>query len=204
MSSFQLIVRNGKIVDGSGAEPFHADIGIRDGRIAAIGHITETGLEEIDAAGKIVTPGFVDVHTHYDGQITWEHRFAPSSQHGVTTVVMGNCGVGFAPVRDGDHELVIRLMEGVEDIPQIVMAEGVPWNWRTFPEYLDALEEREADIDFACQIPHSPLRVFVMGERGANLEAATDEDLSAMRALTQEAIEAGAVGVSTSRNLFHR
>lgn len=204
MAQFQLIVRNGTIVDGSGGEPFQADIGIQAGVIAAIGTISERGDEEIDATGRIVTPGFVDVHTHYDGQITWEHQFAPSSQHGVTTVVMGNCGVGFAPVRDGDHDLVIRLMEGVEDIPQIVMAEGVPWNWRTFPEYLDALAERKADIDFACQLPHSPLRVFVMGERGANLEPATDDDLEAMRALTREAVEAGALGVSTSRNLFHR
>ncbi|QTH24999.1 amidohydrolase family protein (plasmid) [Rhizorhabdus wittichii] len=204
MAQFQLIVRNGTIVDGSGSEPFQADIGIQAGVITAIGTISERGDEEIDATGRIVTPGFVDVHTHYDGQITWEHQFAPSSQHGVTTVVMGNCGVGFAPVRDGDHDLVIRLMEGVEDIPQIVMAEGVPWNWRTFPEYLDALAERKADIDFACQLPHSPLRVFVMGERGANLEPATDDDLEAMRALTREAVEAGALGVSTSRNLFHR
>ena len=204
MAQFQLIVRNGTIVDGSGGEPFQADIGIQAGVIAAIGTISERGDEEIDATGRIVTPGFVDVHTHYDGQITWEHQFAPSSQHGVTTVVMGNCGVGFAPVRDGDHDLVIRLMEGVEDIPQIVMAEGVPWNWRTFPEYLDALAERKADIDFACQLPHSPLRVFVMGERGANLEPATDDDLEAMRALTREAVEAGALGVSTSRNLVHR
>jgi len=169
-----------------------------------VGEVSGTGKEEIDARGCIVTPGFVDIHTHYDGQITWENRLAPSSGHGVTTVVMGNCGVGFAPVRPTDHELVVKLMEGVEDIPDVVMTAGVPWNWETFPDYLDALDKRESDIDFAAQLPHSPLRVYVMGERGANLEPPTEADLAEMRRLTAEAVKAGALGVSTSRNYAHR
>ncbi len=172
--------------------------------IAAVGDVRGVAREEIDAAGRIVTPGFVDVHTHYDGQITWENRLAPSSDHGVTTVVMGNCGVGFAPSRPEHRRLMIKLMEGVEDIPEVVMAEGVPFNWETFPEYLDALEKRESDIDFAAQLPHSPLRVYVMGERGANLEPPTPEDLAEMRRLTAEAIHAGALGVTTSRSYAHQ
>ncbi|QOT74243.1 amidohydrolase family protein [Sphingobium fuliginis] len=190
--------------DGSGGEPFVADVAVRDGLIAAVGDVRGVAREEIDAAGRIVTPGFVDVHTHYDGQITWENRLAPSSDHGVTTVVMGNCGVGFAPSRPEHRRLMIKLMEGVEDIPEVVMAEGVPFNWETFPEYLDALEKRESDIDFAAQLPHSPLRVYVMGERGANLEPPTPEDLAEMRRLTAEAIHAGALGVTTSRSYAHQ
>jgi N-acyl-D-amino-acid deacylase len=201
---YDMILRGGSIVDGTGRAPFVADIAIRDGCIIAIGETNGHGDEEIDAAGLIVTPGFVDTHTHYDGQITWETRMKPSSNHGVTTVVMGNCGVGFAPVHDADRQLAIKLMEGVEDIPEVVMAEGLPWNWSSFPDYLDALDKREADVDFAAQMPHSPLRVFVMGKRGADLEPATDADLAEMRRLTAEAIKAGALGVSTSRNLFHR
>ena len=202
--AYDLVIRGGLIVDGSGQAPYAGDVAIRGDRIVAVGEAPGAGATEIDAAGMIVTPGFVDVHTHYDGQVTWEQRLSPSSQHGVTTVVMGNCGVGFAPTRSTDHELVIKLMEGVEDIPEVVMADGVPWNWESFPEYLDALAERQADIDFAAQLPHSPLRVYVMGERGANLEPPTPEDLAEMRRLTREAIEAGAVGVSTSRQLAHR
>jgi len=201
---YDLVIRGGTVVDGTGGEPFVADVAVERGKIVAMGRVSGAGREEIDAKGMIVTPGFVDVHTHYDGQITWENTLAPSSDHGVTTVVMGNCGVGFAPVKSTDHQLVIKLMEGVEDIPEIVMAEGVPWNWETFPEYLDAIEKQHSDIDFAAQLPHSPLRVFVMGDRGAALEPATDEDLNEMRRLTAEAIEAGALGVTTSRNLFHR
>jgi N-acyl-D-aspartate/D-glutamate deacylase len=200
---YDLVIRGGRVVDGTGAPARTADVAVRDGRIVAVGTVDASGLREIDAAGKIVTPGFVDVHTHYDGQITWEDRLAPSSGHGVTTVVMGNCGVGFAPVRPGDHELVIKLMEGVEDIPDVVMATGVPFNWESFPDYLDALEQRPSDIDFCAQLPHSPLRVWVMGERALS-EPATAEDRAEMRRLTAEAVAAGAFGVSSSRNLFHR
>ena len=204
MADFDTIIRGGTVYDGSGDAPCRADVGISDGVIVAVGEVSGTASEEIDATGKIVTPGFVDVHTHYDGQITWENRLSPSSDHGVTTVVMGNCGVGFAPCRDGDQEIMIRLMEGVEDIPGVVMTEGVPFNWETFPDYLDALDQRESDIDFAAQLPHSPLRVYVMGERGANLEPPTEADMAEMRRLTTEAIEAGAVGVSTSHAQAHR
>ena len=199
-----LIIRGGTIVDGTGRPPFKADLAVRDRIIVAIGEIEDEAEEEIDATDCIVTPGFVDVHTHYDGQITWENRLVPSSNHGVTTVLMGNCGVGFAPVRPGDEGLMIRLMEGVEDIPEVVMADGVPFDWSSFPEYMDAIEARPSDVDFAAQIPHSPLRVFVMGRRGADLEPPTEDDLAQMTRLTREAVEAGALGVSTSRYLFHR
>ena len=204
MSDYDLIIRGGEIHDGLGGPGFVGDVAIKDGRIAAVGKVEGKAREEIDAAGRIVTPGFVDIHTHYDGQATWEHRMAPSSNHGVTSVVMGNCGVGFAPCRPEQHDMLVELMEGVEDIPEVVMTTGLPWNWETFPEYLDALDQRQLDIDVAAQLPHSALRVYVMGERGARREAPTSEDLQKMRALTAEAIRAGAMGVTTSRNLLHR
>ncbi|MDR7156486.1 N-acyl-D-aspartate/D-glutamate deacylase [Sphingobium xenophagum] len=201
---YDLILRNGTIVDGGGGAAFVGDVAIAGSRIAAVGRVYVTAPEEIDATGKLVTPGFVDVHTHYDGQVTWENRLMPSSNHGVTTVVMGNCGVGFAPVRVHEREITIKLMEGVEDIPEVVMAAGVPFNWETFPQYLDALAERETDIDFATQVPHSPLRVYVMGKRGADMEAPTSDELDQMTNLTADAIRAGAIGVSTSLNMVHR
>ena len=204
MSEYDLVIRNGTIIDGSGNASFQADVAIRGDCIAEIGKITEHGREEIDAKGHLVTPGFVDIHTHYDGQATWEHRLSPSSGHGVTTVVTGNCGVGFAPCRPGDHEKLITVMEGVEDIPEVVMAEGIPWNWESFPDYLNVLSSRQYDINIAAQVPHSPLRVFVMGDRGVNREPSTEADRAQMTALVTDAIRHGAIGVSTSRSLNHR
>ena len=204
MTTYDLVIRGGEIHDGLGGPGVIGDLAIDGGRIVAVGVVDGSGREEIDAIGKLVTPGFVDIHTHYDGQATWEHRMMPSSGHGVTSVVMGNCGVGFAPCRPDQHDLLVELMEGVEDIPEVVMTEGLPWNWETFPQYLDALDQRRLDIDIAAQLPHSALRVYVMGERGARREAPTDADLRQMRDLTAEAIRAGAFGVTTSRNLLHR
>lgn len=202
--AFDLVVRGGTVVDGSGAPAFEADVGVKDGRIAAVGRIVGSGVEEIDARGQLVTPGFVDIHTHYDGQATWDGRMQPSSWHGVTTVVMGNCGVGFAPCRPEDHDRLIRLMEGVEDIPFPVLAQGLPWNWESYPDYLDSLADRAFDVDVGSQLPHAALRVFAMGERGANREPATQADIHAMAALAKRAMEAGAIGFATSRTLNHR
>ncbi|OHB29796.1 MAG: amidohydrolase [Phenylobacterium sp. RIFCSPHIGHO2_01_FULL_69_31] len=202
--AFDLVVRGGTVVDGTGAPPIEADVGVKDGRIAAVGRIAGAGAEEIDARGKLVTPGFVDIHTHYDGQATWDQRMQPSSWHGVTTVVMGNCGVGFAPCRGEDHDRLIRLMEGVEDIPFPVLSQGLPWNWESYPEYLDSLARRAFDVDIGSQLPHAALRVFVMGERGANREPATEADIHAMAAIAKRAMEAGAIGFATSRTLNHR
>ncbi|MCR9222504.1 MAG: amidohydrolase family protein [Hyphomonas sp.] len=204
MAKHDLVIRGGFVVDGSGTPGRDADIAIDDGRIAQVGDVSGTGVEEIDAKGRLVTPGFVDIHTHYDGQVTWGDALSPSSNHGVTTAIMGNCGVGFAPVRTSDHDRLIRLMEGVEDIPFPVLAEGLPWNWESFPDYLDSLEDRAFDIDFGAQLPHAALRVYVMGDRGANREDASDADIAAMAALAKAAVEAGALGFSTSRTLNHR
>ena len=203
-ATHDLIIRNGTIADGRGGELFEGDVAIAGNRIAAVGHVTGSGAEEIDARGKLVTPGFVDVHTHYDGQVTWGHDLTPSSQNGVTTAVMGNCGVGFAPCRPDDHDRLIRLMEGVEDIPEPVLSAGLPWTWETFPEYLDWLSERRYDIDFAAQLPHAAVRVFVMGERGARREPATAADTAAMARITEQAMHAGALGFTTSRTINHR
>jgi N-acyl-D-amino-acid deacylase len=206
--TYDLIIRNGTIVDGLGGEPYVGDVAVAGGvikKVGAVGPVNGEGAaREIDATGLLVTPGFVDLHTHYDGQSIWSERLTPSSAHGVTTVVVGNCGVGFAPCRQEDHDVLVDVMAGVEDIPGVVMTDGLPWNWETFPEYLDALEAGKRDIDVAAYLPHSPLRVYVMGQRGADREPATAEDLAKMRALAKEAVEVGALGFASSRLTIHK
>ena len=202
--AYDLIIRNGTIVDGLGGEPFVGDVAISDGVIAAVGSVDGEAAREIDATGLLVTPGFVDLHTHYDGQAIWSERMTPSSAHGVTTAVMGNCGVGFAPCRKEDHAVLVDVMAGVEDIPGVVMVDGLPWTWETFPEFLDALDAGKRDIDVAAFLPHSPLRVYVMGRRGVDREPATPEDLSLMRKLAAEAIDVGALGFASSRLTIHK
>jgi N-acyl-D-amino-acid deacylase len=201
---YDLIIRGGTIVDGLGGKPVVADIAVQDGSIAAIGKISGTANEEIDASNLVVTPGFVDIHTHYDGQATWDSQLAPSCWHGVTTAVFGNCGVGFAPVRPDHHDYLISLMEAVEDIPGSALAEGINWTWESFPEFLDTLDTRELTMDVGAQVPHGALRTYVMGERGADNEPATPEDITAMADLVRESISAGALGFSTSRTLVHK
>ena len=205
MAEYDLIIRNGHVVDGSGGKSGILDVAVKDGLIQAVGeNLPDTASNEIDAAGLIVTPGFVDVHTHYDGQATWDSHLNPSSNLGTTTVVMGNCGVGFAPCKPEDRDVLIQLMEGVEEIPETAMAEGLLWTWESFPEYLDTLDAKPRDIDVAALVPHGPVRVFVMGERAVNRETATDEDISKMQAVIEESVNAGGVGFSTSRTLVHR
>ncbi len=200
-----LVIRNGRLVDGTGAAARIADVAIDGDRISAVGSISEAGREEIDAAGQLVTPGFVDIHTHYDGQVVWDPALSPSSWHGVTSVVFGNCGVGFAPVRPDRHEFLISVMEGVEDIPGAALAEGVPFNWESFPQYLDAVEALPRLIDVGTQMPHSALRVYVMGDRGRDhQELASEAEIAEMRRLTLEALQAGALGFTTSRTVNHR
>ncbi|MCA8928844.1 MAG: amidohydrolase family protein [Alphaproteobacteria bacterium] len=204
MDTVDLVIRGGTVADGSGDPLREADVAIAGDRIVAVGRVTARGREEIDASGKLVTPGFVDIHTHYDGQVTWTNQITPSSQHGVTTVVMGNCGVGFAPVRIGDHDRLMKLMEGVEDIPEPVLTAGLPWTWESFPDYVRWLAGRSYDLDVGPMLPHAALRVYVMGERGARREPATAADIAEMAKLAGEAIRAGALGFSTSRALNHR
>ncbi|MCX7356867.1 MAG: D-aminoacylase [Alphaproteobacteria bacterium] len=199
-----LVIRNGTIVDGSGKPRFVADVAVDGGLITAIGPDIGKGREEIDAAGKIVSPGWVDIHTHYDGQATWDQEMAPSSWHGVTTVVMGNCGVGFAPAKPDKHDWLIGLMEGVEDIPGTALAEGMSWNWETFPEYLDELERLPRTVDVGTHVPHGSVRAYVMGERGARNEEPTETDIAQMSKVVEEGLRAGALGFSTSRTILHR
>lgn len=198
---FDLVIRSGTLIDGSGGPARNADVAVRNGKIVQIGEVAGRGREEIDATGQIVTPGFVDIHTHYDGQVTWESRLTPSSNHGVTTVVTGNCGVGFAPCRPRQRDTLVKVMEGVEDIPEVVMTEGIPWNWETFPEYLDSLSGRRYDIDFATQVPHSAVRVYVMDGSDGKPDAS---QLREMTEIVRNSIRAGAFGVSSSQHGGHR
>ncbi|MFM7421873.1 MAG: amidohydrolase family protein, partial [Alphaproteobacteria bacterium] len=199
-----LIIRGGTLVDGTGAPPYEADIAIGDGRIMEIGKILAHAPEEIDAKGLIVTPGFVDIHTHYDAQATWSSRLLSSSINGVTTALLGNCGVGFAPCRPDRRDMLVKLMEGVEDLPEVVLTEGLPWNWESFPEYMDALDARPYDMDVAAMVTHAPLRVHVMGEAAEAHAVATPEQCAEMARLTAEGLAAGALGFSTSRAIAHR
>jgi N-acyl-D-aspartate/D-glutamate deacylase len=199
-----LVIRGGRVVDGTGADARTADVAIDDGVVTAVGQVADRGRHELDADGALVTPGWVDIHSHYDGQATWDPELAPSSWHGVTTLVAGNCGVGFAPARPDRHDWLIGLMEGVEDIPGTALAEGLTWDWETFPEYLDALDRRQWTVDLGTQIAHGAVRAYVMGERGARNEPATPDDIAAMAEIVREAVVAGALGFSTSRTIAHR
>src|ERR1700746_98214 len=199
MTSPDIVIRGGTLADGRGGELFEADVAIKDGRISEVGKVASKGKDETDARGKLVAPGFVDLHTHYDGQGTWSQDITPSSQNGVTTAIMGNCGVCFAPCRPSDHQRLIQLMEGVEDIPEPVLSAGLPWEWESFPDYMDWLAKRNFDIDIGAQLPHAALRVYVMGERGARRDPSTAEDNKARAKLAAEAGRAGAGGFFTSR-----
>jgi len=203
MSQHDLVIRGGTVVDGTGATPFEGDVAIDEGQISAVGADVGAGRREIDAKGHVVTPGWVDIHTHYDAQATWDPMLSPSSEHGVTTVVMGNCGVGFAPVREDLRNELIDLMEAVEDIPGAAMHEGIEWEWETFPEFMSALERKPHAIDYGLQVPHCALRAYVMGQRGIDNENATPEDIDGMRRIVLESLQAGALGFSTSRTELH-
>jgi N-acyl-D-aspartate/D-glutamate deacylase len=204
MRDFDLVIRGGTVVDGNGGPPRQTDVAVRGGTVAEVGPVSGRGEREIDAEGLIVGPGFVDIHTHYDGQAVWDSRLQPSSDHGVTTVVAGNCGVGFAPVKPEDRDRLIRLMEGVEDIPGTALHEGLTWSWKSFGEYLDVLESRPRDVDLGAQVPHAALRFWAMGERAAAFAPATSEEIAEMAALAKRAIEDGALGFTTSRALAHK
>ncbi|MEP3725603.1 MAG: D-aminoacylase, partial [Parasphingorhabdus sp.] len=199
-----LVIRGGTVVDGTGSPPFVADVAIDGDRVSLVGEVLAQGREEVDATGKFVTPGFVDVHTHYDGQATWDDEMAPSSWHGITTVVMGNCGVGFAPARPDRHEWLINLMEGVEDIPGTALAEGMSWNWETFPEYLDELERMPRTVDVATHVPHGAVRAYVLGDREKPGAVPTDDEVEQMSKIVEDGLKAGALGFSTSRTILHR
>jgi N-acyl-D-aspartate/D-glutamate deacylase len=205
VAALDLVIRGGTLVDGTGAPSRTADVGVAEGRIVEVGRLGHRrGSREVQADGAVVMPGFVDIHTHYDGLVTWDDRITPSSWLGVTTVVMGNCGVGFAPCRPEEHERLVELMEGVEDIPGTALHEGLPWGWTTFPEYLGFLDGRVFDVDVASQVPHGAVRLFVMGERGARGEVATAEDIAEMGRIARQAVAAGALGFTTSRTTNHR
>ncbi len=201
---YDLIIRGGTLIDGTGAPAKQADVAVEGDRIVAVGADLGEAHRVVDATGLLVTPGWVDIHTHYDGQVTWDPHVTPSGWNGVTTVVMGNCGVGFAPVRPGKEDYLIQLMEGVEDIPGTALSEGIDWRWESFPEYLDALEEMPRSVDIAAQIPHGAVRTYVMGDRGARNEKAEPGEIDEMAAIVKEGLEAGALGFSTSRTLLHR
>ncbi|NNC98827.1 MAG: amidohydrolase family protein, partial [Gammaproteobacteria bacterium] len=201
---YDLKIVNGQVFDGCGGVPVNTNIAIKDGVIVEVGDCDGPASNTIDAAGAIVTPGFVDVHTHYDGQVSWDEELKPSVNHGVTTAVMGNCGVGFAPCRAEDRDKLIKLMEGVEDIPGTALHEGIQWSWETFPEYMDAIDQLPHTIDYAVLIPHDPVRVYAMGERAVFDEAANDQDIAKMRSIVREAMEAGAIGFSTGRSDVHK
>jgi len=200
--TYDVVFRRAMVVDGTGGPPKVADVAVADGLIRAVGEVEGSGDREVDASGLVLAPGWVDIHTHYDGQVTWDPEVSPSSWHGVTTVVMGNCGVGFAPVRPEGREFLIELMEGVEDIPGTALHEGIQWQWESFPEYLDAVAATPRTIDVATQVPHAALRAYVLGERAH--EDATDDEVAEMAKLVEEALGAGAFGFSTSRTILHR
>ncbi len=205
MPSFDLLIQNGLIIDGSGQQGFVGNVGIRGGRIVAVGAVEGPAIRVLEANGALITPGFVDIHTHYDGQATWDGVLAPSSINGVTSIAMGNCGVGFAPARKDKHDWLIALLEGVEDIPGTALAEGLTWDWETFPEYLDALARRQFSVDIGAHVPHAALRAYVMGDRGGDhLEHPSQAEIAEMERLILEALDAGAIGFSTSRTYVHR